>query len=623
MGVSGLDDVYAPDGSVAACSPLAPSEIPFEQLLHAADGARDARRYSEAADLYRTYLWQQPDRAAIWVQFGHMLKESGNTDDAGLAYEQALKIEPFDADTHLQYGHLLKITGNTTVALQMYSRALELDPQSRDAARELTMLRNEVGVERKEGASTPQLFCHWLWHGATVLCDGTVTCGLDDPFKQRSYGNLKSETMHDVLRKPAIAKRREDLLAGKACEGCSMYTTAARMNDVQLRPSSPFPHRLIIEPSIRCNIRCRNSTCDIANDASFHLRREDFMSWPLFTKLMDEVGPYIKELYFYNYGEPFVHPKALDMLAYAKAKNPDLNITTSTNGILLARAGMAERIVGEGLLDYVCFTAGGVDQETYVRYHKSGSFEKVLHAMRRMMEERRRTGKTKPFVHWRYLLFRWNDSDEHIAEALRLRDELGVDELKFMLSWTPMDGRSLRRAPGTAGFAAIKEHAAYQDGYCPEPYGEAGLWQPEDSPELGRLCWTGRHVRIQTTPAGDNFTLRFSRPEMLDVPKSKVKIRLPWREAEGEVAARGWAENRFDIPVEYVGRTIPIDLEIDPIFSPLRHIDSADSRDLGIMLSMEGISVQPNPYRLGAVSLEPAADQTRGEVAWKKELQLT
>src|SRR3569832_1872640 len=110
---------------------------------------------------------------------------------------------------------------------------------------------------------------------------------------------------------------------------------------------------------------------------------------------------------------------------------------------------------------------------------------------------------------------------------------------------------------------------------------------------------------------------------MLDVPKSKVKIRFPWREAEGEVAARGWAENRFDIPVEYVGRTIPIDLKIDPIFSPLRHIDSADSRDLGIMLSMEGISVQPNPYRLGAVSLEPAADQTRGEVAWKKELQLT
>ena len=24
------------------------------------------------------------------------------------------------------------------------------------------------------------LYCHWLWHSVTVLCDGTVTCGLDD-----------------------------------------------------------------------------------------------------------------------------------------------------------------------------------------------------------------------------------------------------------------------------------------------------------------------------------------------------------------------------------------------------------------------------------------------------------
>ncbi len=34
------------------------------------------------------------------------------------------------------------------------------------------------------------LYCRWLWHAVTVLCDGSVTCGPDDPFKVRNYGSV-------------------------------------------------------------------------------------------------------------------------------------------------------------------------------------------------------------------------------------------------------------------------------------------------------------------------------------------------------------------------------------------------------------------------------------------------
>ena len=54
------------------------------------------------------------------------------------------------------------------------------------------------------------------------------------------------------------------------------------------------------------------------------------------------------------------------------------------------------------------------------RYHKAGSFEKAMLGLRRLVEEKRRVGRTKPIVHWRYLLFNWNDSDACIEEALRL-----------------------------------------------------------------------------------------------------------------------------------------------------------------------------------------------------------
>jgi MoaA/NifB/PqqE/SkfB family radical SAM enzyme len=91
------------------------------------------------------------------------------------------------------------------------------------------------------------------------------------------------------------------------------------------------------------------------------------MQWPMFCKLIDEVGPPLKELYFYNYGEPFLHPKALDMLAYIEKTKSEIQVTSSADGILLAREGRAQRIVSEGLVDWICFTIGGVGQETYAR----------------------------------------------------------------------------------------------------------------------------------------------------------------------------------------------------------------------------------------------------------------
>ncbi|MEI9931038.1 MAG: radical SAM/SPASM domain-containing protein [Rhizomicrobium sp.] len=340
------------------------------------------------------------------------------------------------------------------------------------------------------------LYCDWLWHSVTVLCDGTVTCGLDDPFKLRNHGSLKTSSLREIFAGAQIAKRREELASGKKCFKCTMYSSREGVEEQNLTPSTPYPRRLILEPTIKCNIRCSNETCNIANDSAFHLRREDFMAWPLYCKLMDEAGPHIKRLLFYNYGEPFAHPKALDMLAYAKKVNPSLWVTTSTNGILLAREGLAERIVEEGLVNWICFTIGGIDQETYGRYHKSASFEKAMIGLRRLVDAKKRAGKKKPVIHWRYLMFNWNDSDECVAEALRLRDEIGVDEFKFMLTASPIEGRSLRRAPGTPGFEAIKPWLAYQDFYNADPLLEAGLWALESSPRLGPFAWTGRVARV-------------------------------------------------------------------------------------------------------------------------------
>jgi hypothetical protein len=464
-----------------------------------------------------------------------------------------------------------------------------------------------VSASATAGQTPPPapLYCDWLWHTVTVLCDGTITCGLDDPFKLRNHGSLKSKPLRDILADAPIAKRRQELLSGKKCFKCTLYKNADGVEEQLFTPSSPYPKRLVLESTIRCNIRCNNETCNIANDAAFHLRREDFMAWPLYTKLIDEVGPHLKRLLFYNYGEPFAHPKALDMLAYAKKVNPQLLVTTSTNGILLAREGMAERIVEENLVDWICFTIGGVDQETYGRYHKAGSFEKAMTGMRHLIEAKRRAGKKKPTVHWRYLVFNWNDTDECVAEALRLREEIGPDEFRFMLTASPIEGRSLSRAPGTPGFEAIKPWLAYQDFYNADPYLEAGLWALEKSPRLGPFAWTGRIARVCAKPAGGQLNLRLARSANPVAPQQTAKLRLPWNEeVTANVGLGQWGDNPIQVPEEFQGEAVEIRVEVDQIFSPLRHTETHDNRELGVMVCMDGVTPAPNPFRTGEVSRE-------------------
>jgi len=138
---SAIKDVRAEtaqQGAGAAAPTAKQQEI--SSLLRRADDARDDKLWTIAAEGYAAVVEIAPERAAIWVQYGHMLKEAGKREQAQKAYEKALEIEPENADTHLQLGHLLKLMENKAGAVEMYRRALEIDPMLTDAISELKRL---------------------------------------------------------------------------------------------------------------------------------------------------------------------------------------------------------------------------------------------------------------------------------------------------------------------------------------------------------------------------------------------------------------------------------------------------------------------------------------------------
>jgi tetratricopeptide (TPR) repeat protein len=99
-----------------------------------ADEARYAGQWRLAADHYRRALDEEPRAPAIWVQYGHVLKLSGELAEAEAAYRESLRFDPDNADTYLQLGHVLALQNRPVEAANAYRRALALDPTLDTAA---------------------------------------------------------------------------------------------------------------------------------------------------------------------------------------------------------------------------------------------------------------------------------------------------------------------------------------------------------------------------------------------------------------------------------------------------------------------------------------------------------
>ncbi|TDH64672.1 glycosyltransferase [Dankookia rubra] len=108
-----------------------------DRLVGEGDRLRDRRAWADAAEAYGQYLRLRPADGAIWIQYGHCLKESGDPKGALLCYREAEKLQPGDSDLQLQIGHALKLLGRAEEALGAYAMALSLDPGNVDARREL------------------------------------------------------------------------------------------------------------------------------------------------------------------------------------------------------------------------------------------------------------------------------------------------------------------------------------------------------------------------------------------------------------------------------------------------------------------------------------------------------
>ena len=217
----------------------------------------------------------------------------------------------------------------------------------------------------------------------------------------------------------------------------------------------PLPGRMYIETTAACNISCFQSCCAPETGIT-RTRQAGMLDWDLFTRAVDEAGPALGRIDFFNYGEAFLHKRAVEMCEYIKTKFPHIYLYTSTNGLALTE-DKARRLVHSGI-DEVTFSIDGASQDTYVRYRQRGNFDKAIANLRAMADEKRSSGRDVPHLNWRYILFRWNDSDEEMGRARALAADIGVDRLCWEITDHPEDSTpaASRRARPTTSASATR-----------------------------------------------------------------------------------------------------------------------------------------------------------------------
>jgi hypothetical protein len=299
--------------------------------------------------------------------------------------------------------------------------------------------------------------CSWPWSTLVLLCDGRTVCGCADPYAKRVLGDLRASRVAEVWQGPVIRQLRDEINSGGSgfCGDCPLKLPLADGAPPPQRPlpTSSLPSRLYIECTAACNISCFQACCAPETGIT-RTRQAGMLDFDLFARVVEEAGPSLGRIDFFNYGEAFLHKRAVEMCEHIKTRFPHVYLYTSTNGLALTEE-KTRRLVRSGI-DEITFSIDGASAETYVRYRQRGSFDKAMANLRAAIDEKRRLGLALPFINWRYILFTWNDSDREMHRARAMAAEMGVDRLCWEITDHPEDSFSRRFAPGTPDHDAIR-----------------------------------------------------------------------------------------------------------------------------------------------------------------------
>jgi MoaA/NifB/PqqE/SkfB family radical SAM enzyme len=146
------------------------------------------------------------------------------------------------------------------------------------------------------------------------------------------------------------------------------------------------------------------------------------MAFETFTRLIDQ-WPGLQELVLQGGGEPMMHSRLFDMVAYAARRG--IRVTTVSNLTLLSPA-RAERCVTSGL-DALHVSVDGATAETFERIRVGARFEQVVQNLELLWHARDRLKSIRPHLHLIMVVMRQNLHE--VAEVVRLAHRWSMESM--------------------------------------------------------------------------------------------------------------------------------------------------------------------------------------------------
>ena len=299
------------------------------------------------------------------------------------------------------------------------------------------------------------MVCRPVFEELTVLANGDIVCSSSDVDGQRVYGNVHVDRIADVWAGPLYREIRDWQLRtapGTFCpaidEDCPRRVVRATPFD---RPDGMSVRLLKLEPTTHCNLACPQ--CPVVKNfpAKPHLdeyRARKTLSVETMLDVVDQL-PDLERILYFNYGEPFLHRGTVPFLRELKRRRPDVWVGTNTHGLALT-PDVVEALAGEVLIDKFVVSIDGAFPESYAGYRVGGDLDRVLRNLRALVEARKRAGTEERFeIVWQYIFFEWNDSDEELARAKEIAEDIGVP-IQWVMTCT--DGGSERLRHRSAEF---------------------------------------------------------------------------------------------------------------------------------------------------------------------------
>ncbi len=182
-----------------------------------------------------------------------------------------------------------------------------------------------------------------------------------------------------------------------------------------------LPISISIEPTTACNLHCTECPSGLRS----FTRPTGNLKMELFHRFLKEAHKHIMSLTFYFQGEPFIHPRLLEMISMAH----QLNIYTivSTNAHFLDPA-TCQKIIDSGL-DRIIISLDGINQETYQKYRIGGQVDKVIQGIENLVEAKRIRKSSSPYLILQTIVFKHNEQE--LGEIKLAAEKWGVDHLEF------------------------------------------------------------------------------------------------------------------------------------------------------------------------------------------------